>query len=312
MGEPIQVHDLAVSFAGEERPYVEQVVADCKKLGLTVLYDRDLSVELWGRNLIMGFRSIYGGTRARYVAPFLSRAYLSTPYPMDELRAMLVPALDNPDEYILPVLVGDATVPAELLSPAVGFLRMEDFTPQELAHAFRRRIPGSGSEPPAGAPAPSGSPAPVLRTPRTTPESFSRYAELESSFRYLTEQFKKAAPRMSESGFVCTVRNSDSELRVRVERSGRTLYGIDIHMGGMGRDDVLNFNVGRRLQDGRNRSNGTATPVFDRVTGTSRLDMHDLSVFGSVPSTRSLSKEQLFEELWNRIVDQVQQVADGL
>ncbi|MFJ9350775.1 TIR domain-containing protein [Streptomyces sp. NPDC101237] len=311
MGEPIQVHDLAVSFAGEQRPYVEQVVEACKEDGLSVLYDRDLSVELWGRNLITGFRNIYGGKRARYVAPFLSHAYLSTPYPMDEYRAMLVPALDNPDEYILPVLVGDVTVPAELLSPAVAFLRAEDYTPQELARAFRRRIPDSGSVPLAGTPTRSESTVPVLRTPRTTPESFSRYTELESSFRYLTEQFKRAAPRMSESGLVCTVRNSDSELRVRVERRGRTLYGIDIHVGGMGRDDVLNFVVGHRLQDGSNRSNGTATPVFDRTTGTPRLEMHDLSVFGSVPSTRSLSKEQLFEELWNRIVDQVQQLTDG-
>lgn len=310
MGEPNQVHDLAVSFAGEQRPYVEQVVAACREFGLTVLYDRDLSIELWGRNLITELREVYGGGRARYVAPFLSREYLATSYPMDEFRAMLVPALENPDEYILPVLVGDVTVPARLLSPAVAFLRMEDYTPQDLARAFRRRIPGSGSAPQPGPPTQRESTAQGLRTPRTTPESFSRYAELESAFRYLTEQFKKAAPRMSESGLVCTVRNSETELRVRVERRGQTLYGIDIHMGGMGRDDVLNFVVGSRLY-GVNRSNGTATPVFDRATGTPRLEMHDLSVFGSGPGTRSLSKEQLFEELWNRIVDQVQQLADG-
>lgn len=311
MGEPIQVHDLAVSFAGAQRPYVEQVVEECKKLSLSVLYDRDLNVELWGRNLIVGFRRIYGGKRARYVAPFLSHAYLSTPYPMDELRTMLVPALDNPDEYILPVIVGDVTVPEEFLSSAVGFLKVEDFTPQELARAFRRRIPDSGSAPLTETPARSESTEQVLRTPRTTPESFSRYAELDSSFRYLTEQFKRAAPRMSESGLVCTVRNSESELRVRVERRGRVLYGIDIHVGGMGRDDVLNFVVGTRLYGG-DRSNGTATPVFDRTTGTPRLEMHDLSVFGNRPGTWSLSKEQLFEELWNHIVDQVQQLADGL
>ncbi|MFE2070601.1 TIR domain-containing protein [Streptomyces sp. NPDC059467] len=312
MGEQNHVYDLAVSFAGAQRDYVEQVVEACGELQLSVLYDRDLTIELWGRNLITGFRKAYGGERARYVAPFLSHEYLTTPYPMDEFMAMLVPALNNPDDYILPVLVGDVTVPPELLSPAVGFLRMEDFTPWELARAFRLRITGSGSGPAplAGASTTVESTARALRVPVTTPENFSRYAELESSFRYLTEQFKKAAARMSESGFVCTVRNSDSELRVRVEQRGRTLYGIDIQLGGMGRDDVLNFVVGQRLQAGRNRSNGTASPVFDRATRTPRLEMHDLSVFGGGPSTRSFSKEELFEELWNRIVDQVQQLAD--
>ncbi|MFC8428076.1 TIR domain-containing protein [Streptomyces sp. NPDC057253] len=303
MGEPKRVYDLAVSFAGEQREYVEQVVTACQALGLTVLYDRDLSTQLWGRNLILWFREAYGGTQARYVAPFLSADYLAKPWPMDEFRAMLVPSLSNPDDFILPVLVGDVVVPPELLNPAVGILRMEEHTPQELARAFEQRIKGSAGPVPAG--------RQTLRTPLTTPAGFSKYAELDSSFRYLTQRFKTAAPTMSQAGFVCTVHNSEAELRVRVERDGMTLYGIDVHLGGMGRDDVLNFVVGQRTAQGRNSSNGTATPVFDRSAGAPKLEMRDLSVLGFTPSVRSLTKEELFEALWNRLVDEVQQRADG-
>ncbi|MEV4876743.1 toll/interleukin-1 receptor domain-containing protein [Streptomyces cyaneofuscatus] len=311
MGEPNHVCDLAVSFAGEQRDYVEQVVAHCAELGLSVLYDRDLTIELWGRNLITGFRRAYGGERARYVAPFLSREYLAKPYPMDEFRAMLVPALAKPDDYILPVVVGDVAVPPEFLSPAVGFLRLEDFTPRELADAFHQRVTGTSPMGRARTSKRNSGAAELLRIPATTPETFSTYAELESAFRHLTEQFKRAAPRMSEAGYVCTVRNSESELRVRVERRGRLLYAMDVQLGGMGRDDVLNFVVGPRLRLGRNASNGTASPVFDRTTGTSRLEMNDLSVFGRGLGSTSFSKEELFEALWNRVVDQVEQLAEG-
>ncbi|KUO11279.1 hypothetical protein AQJ58_14690 [Streptomyces sp. DSM 15324] len=220
---------------------------------------------------------------------------------MDEYRAMLVPAIENPDDFILPVTFGDVVIPAELLSPAVGLLRCEDYTPDQLAQAFAQRIKRSVATAPRS-----------LRVPVTTPADFSKYRELERSFRYLTEQFKVAAPLMEKSGFVCTVRNSESELRVRVERQGRTLYGIDIQLGGMGRDDVLNFVlVQRGWSSGRNGSNGTARVVFDRATGAVTLEVQDLSVFGTAPSVRSYTKAELFEHLWNRIVDQVQQVDDA-
>jgi hypothetical protein len=37
-------YDLAFSFAGEDRDYVEQVKDACKKLGLSVYYDRDRKI----------------------------------------------------------------------------------------------------------------------------------------------------------------------------------------------------------------------------------------------------------------------------
>jgi hypothetical protein len=36
-------YDIAVSFAGEHRDYVEQTVRACGELGLRVFYDRDMS-----------------------------------------------------------------------------------------------------------------------------------------------------------------------------------------------------------------------------------------------------------------------------
>lgn len=310
MSDGDSVYDLAVSFAGEQRDYVEQVVRACEERGLRVLYDRDRTTDLWGRNLIMEFRKVYGGKQVRYVAPFISREYLAKRYPMDEFRSMLLPAMDQPDDYMLPVLFGDVSVPPELLNPATGVLRSEDYSPEELADAFAQRINGVTSQQPRR-PSKAGGGMQDLRMPAATPENFSKYRELQVSFRYLAEQFEVAAARMTEAGFVCTADCSDSVLRVRVEQRGRTLYAIDIRIGGLGRDDVLNFVLSPQgWENGGNRSNGIASQVFDLEARAPKLEMTDFSVFGTHQGPRLYTKEELFRALWDRLVDEVQRRAD--
>lgn len=132
--------DVAVSFAGEQRAYVEQFVRACEALGLTVLYDRDRTLELWGHNLIYEFRRWYGGTGPRYFVPFISAEYLAKPYPKDEFAAAAEQSFQRNDLYILPVIVGDVQVPPELLSPAVAYLRADDFDPAQLAEQMARKL----------------------------------------------------------------------------------------------------------------------------------------------------------------------------
>lgn len=65
--------DIAVSFAGEQRQYVEAVV---RGLGdsVTVFYDADYRVETWGEDLVDFFTNLYQH-RAKYVVIFSSAAY---------------------------------------------------------------------------------------------------------------------------------------------------------------------------------------------------------------------------------------------
>ncbi len=61
-------YDLAVSFAGEHRDYVEDTVRACADMGLRVFYDRDMSNEWWGKNFIREQRKVYG-SQTRYFVP---------------------------------------------------------------------------------------------------------------------------------------------------------------------------------------------------------------------------------------------------
>jgi hypothetical protein len=168
-------YDVAVSFAGAQRAYVEKFVEACRRRGLAVFYDRDMTVAYWGSNSIREFRRIYGGSAARFVMPFISAEYLDTPYPQDEFAAAVEQVLRRDGRtYLLPVVVGEVAIPPELLSPAIVWLRADDHTPAQLAEKTAQRVelaksgaPGTGSRPGAGMPS-GATRQPTVRRPRRT------------------------------------------------------------------------------------------------------------------------------------------------
>ena len=44
-------YDIALSYAGEDRTYVEKVAENLKNKNINVFYDRYESAFLWGKNL---------------------------------------------------------------------------------------------------------------------------------------------------------------------------------------------------------------------------------------------------------------------
>ena len=50
MTDSTHTYDIAVSFAGGQRPYVESVVRACEMLGVRVFYDKNETVKLWGKD----------------------------------------------------------------------------------------------------------------------------------------------------------------------------------------------------------------------------------------------------------------------
>ncbi|MFD2470643.1 hypothetical protein [Amycolatopsis silviterrae] len=125
-------YDVAVSFTDEVREYVRSVVETARALGLVVFFEPDMTVEWWGRNFLLEGRKVYG-QRAWHFVPFLSPAYLAAPHALDAFATAITAVAQRRDDYVLPVLVDQPEVPAELLNPATGFLRTEDHTPAELA-----------------------------------------------------------------------------------------------------------------------------------------------------------------------------------
>jgi hypothetical protein len=132
-------YDIAFSFAGDDRDYVERTRRACGRLGLRVMYDRDLGNHWWGENYLVEQRKIYGAGSWFFV-PFISSAYFRRRIPADEFAAAMWADVERGGGYILPVLIGDGRVPAHLLPRHVGFLRAEDHSPVALAVELRRKV----------------------------------------------------------------------------------------------------------------------------------------------------------------------------
>lgn len=67
-------YDVCLSFAGEERNYVELVAAELRDLGVRVFYDDYEQVALWGKNLYDHLDYVYSRA-AKYCVLFASDSY---------------------------------------------------------------------------------------------------------------------------------------------------------------------------------------------------------------------------------------------
>ena len=130
-------YEVALSFAGEQRSYVESVGANLKELGISVFYDEFEKVRLWGKNLLEEFHEVFTENANRTVM-FISKDYVEKAWPEHERRSILSRAIKEKSEYILPVRFDDTPVPG--LPDTIRFERAEDHTPKSLAEFIVAKI----------------------------------------------------------------------------------------------------------------------------------------------------------------------------
>lgn len=124
------LYDVALSFAGEDRSYVEKVAACLKEAGVRVFYDKFESADLWGKDLVAHLQDVYQN-RARYCVLFISKHYANKPWPRHERRSAQARALVADQEYLLPARFDDTVLPG--LPPTIGFVDLRDMDPADLA-----------------------------------------------------------------------------------------------------------------------------------------------------------------------------------
>ena len=124
--------DVALSFAGPQRDYVEQVAAALKARGVRCFYDADEQIELWGKYLAEELPAIYGEQAAVVVVVvFVSAEYAAREWTRNERRAALARAARERQEYVLPARFDDTPLPGLLRDMSYVDLRTK--TPQQFA-----------------------------------------------------------------------------------------------------------------------------------------------------------------------------------
>ena len=134
--EPRPEYDVALSFAGEQREYV-QAVARAIAGRLRVFYDEYEQTALWGKNLYEHLDHVYRNA-SRYCVLFISKEYAAKVYPTHERRSAQARALVENTEYILPVRFDATEVPG--LPPTVGYIDATKITPEELAALLCEKV----------------------------------------------------------------------------------------------------------------------------------------------------------------------------
>jgi len=131
-------YDLCLSFAGENRDYVEMVARGLRERDVRVFYDEDEKTKLWGKNLTEHFDRIYRKA-SRYCVMFISEHYARKPWTRHERRSALARALEEEEEeYILPARFDDTDL--EGIPSTVSYLDLTEIAPATLVEHIAEKL----------------------------------------------------------------------------------------------------------------------------------------------------------------------------
>jgi hypothetical protein len=122
-------YDVALSFAGEDRSYVEQVAMGLRDAGVRVFYDMFEEANLWGADLYAHLTEVYS-KRARYTVLFASQHYAKKQWTSLERRAAQERAFREQSLSILPARFDDTEIPGILTT--TGYVDLRHRTAEDL------------------------------------------------------------------------------------------------------------------------------------------------------------------------------------
>lgn len=144
-------YDVALSFSGADRDYVEQVASLIRYFGYSVFYDAWEQHKLWGEDLYAYFGDVYA-KKARYCLIFVSSSYIDRAWPQHERRFAQSRQLFSKKHYLLPVVLEQVEVPG--IPRTLGTLDARGRPPSFVAVAIAKKL---GSFPSSASPASAAS-----------------------------------------------------------------------------------------------------------------------------------------------------------
>lgn len=133
--------DIALSFAGEDREYVDKVASILKSKGISVFYDKFEEATLWGKNLYDYLSDIYNN-KALYTIMFISEHYNKKMWTNHERQSMQSRAFQENQEYILPARFDDTVIPG--LLPTIGYISLVEKSPEDFCEIIIKKLILSG------------------------------------------------------------------------------------------------------------------------------------------------------------------------
>lgn len=131
-------YDVALSFAEEQREFVENVATHLKAKGIRIFYDKDKRIDSWGKDLRHHLDDIYR-EGAQYCVMFISKEYREKRWSQFEQKRSLARAFFSQDrEYLLPFRFDTTEIAG--LDDSIAFLPVELYNEKALAGAIVEKL----------------------------------------------------------------------------------------------------------------------------------------------------------------------------
>ena len=130
--------DIGLSFASEQREYVERVAEELDYRGIRIFYDAYEQANLWGRDLAEYFKEVFQ-EKCRYCIVFASKEYAKKMWPTYELANLLKKATSGYKDFILPVRFDDETI-IPGIPYTLGYLDAGNLTPVQVSQMAAQKL----------------------------------------------------------------------------------------------------------------------------------------------------------------------------
>jgi len=136
-GHKFLPYEVALSFAGEDRPYVRRVAEALRRSHIRVFYDEYEQASLWGKDLYDHLDEVYR-KKARFCLLFVSKHYRSKVWTSHERQSAQARAFKERKSYILPVRLDGTDIPG--IRSTVAYIDGRTTRPRELASLVQKKL----------------------------------------------------------------------------------------------------------------------------------------------------------------------------
>ena len=130
-------YDVGLSFAGEQREYVEKVAGELISRGIRVFYDDYEKGALWGKDLYAHLSDIYEHS-CKYCVIFVSKEYAAKVWTNHERQSAQARAIEEKREYILPARFDESQIPG--LPDTIGYIDLNQTSPAQLCDLISEKL----------------------------------------------------------------------------------------------------------------------------------------------------------------------------
>lgn len=288
-----QEYGVALSFAGEDRGYVEKVASILRGKGIKVFYDKYEEVELWGKDLYTHLDEIYR-LKSQYCVMFISANYKSKLWTNHERQSAQARAFTKNSEYILPARFDDTEIPG--ITPTVGYIDLRGLSPEKFASLVLEKIGinHTNSE--------KIEASEKFRIPKLHGKSFNSYEETFKFISSLVTELKRRFDVISGNEFLITYFEISSKHCFRVVSDGKTIYSLDIWPDEFPDSPKINFYglKGGTAGFNQNAINAYAKISWNKEVGEETLELHNLSLLPKI-GEHKFTFDAFIDVLWENI-----------